>query len=382
MSGPLAGIRVVEFAGLGPTPFAAMMLADLGAEVLRIEKLGAPPASPGDRKFDFLNRGRPSIALDLKSHDGIALARDLVAKADVLLEGYRPGVMERLGLGPDALLGAHPRLVYARMTGWGQEGPLARKAGHDINYIAMTGGLYMMGEADRPPTPPVNIYGDFGGGSMFVITGILAALLERATSGRGQVIDAAMIDGASMLLTQIFSWKAMGVWTAGRSTNLLDGAAYFYRCYETADEGYIAVGALEQNFHDELVRGLGMDPAEFPDRLDPTCWPERARRFAAMFRTRSRDAWVETFAPYDACVTPVLTPEEAVTHPVNASRNAHIIGPLGVQPSPAPRLSRTPASIGASPGEAGEGGVQALGHWGISTERIDALEKAAVLHAA
>jgi alpha-methylacyl-CoA racemase len=381
MTGPLAGIRVIEFAGLGPTPFAAMMLADFGAQVLRIEKLGAPPVSPGDRKFDFLNRGRPSIALDLKSPDGIALARALLASADVLLEGYRPGVMERLGLGPDPLMTEHPRLVYARMTGWGQEGPLALKAGHDINYIAMTGGLYMIGEADRPPPPPVNLFGDFGGGSMFVITGILTALIERAMSGRGQIVDAAMTDGAAMLLTQIFAWQAMGFWTPGRATNLLDGAAYFYRCYETLDGGYVAVGALEPQFHDEMIRGLGLDPADFPDQLDRSLWPARAQIVAALFLTRTRDAWVEAFAPYDACVTPVLTMDEAIVHPANACRQAHVTRASGTQPSPAPRLSRTPAVIGAEPGMPAEGGADALHMWGIESDIVTRLTGAGILQA-
>ncbi len=381
MNGPLSGIRVVEFAGLGPTPFAAMMLADFGADVLRIEKLGAPQVSPGDRMNDFLNRGRPSIALDLKAADGIGLARELVGRADVLLEGYRPGVMERLGLGPDVLTEMHPGLIYARMTGWGQVGPLARKAGHDINYVAMTGGLHIIGAADRPPPPPANVFGDFGGGSMFVVTGILTALIERGRSGRGQVVDAAMTDGAAMLLTQIFAWKAMGFWTPGRAVNLLDGAAYFYRCYETLDGGYIAVGALEPQFHDALIRGLGLDPASFPDQLDRSLWPDRAARIATIFRTRSRNEWVEAFIPYDACVTPVLTLDEAIAHPANAVRDAHHQNAAGVQPSPAPRLSRTPAAIGSLPGISGDGGRAALAEWGVTRERVSALATADILRA-
>ncbi len=381
MSGPLTGIRIVEFAGLGPTPFAAMMLADFGADVLRIEKLGAPAVSPGDRSFDFLNRGRPSIALDLKAPEGIALARDLIGRADVLIEGYRPGVMERLGLGPETLTDAHPGLIYARMTGWGQDGPLARKAGHDINYVAMTGGLYIIGDADRPPPPPANVFGDFGGGSMFVVTGIMAALIERARSGLGQIVDAAMTDGAAMLLTQIFAWKSMGVWSAGRSSNLLDGAAYFYRCYETADGRYIAVGALEPQFHAALLQGLGLDPDAFSDYLEPSCWPARAALLANIFRTRSRDDWVAAFVPYDACVTPVLTLDEAIVHPANVARDAHRSSVAGVQPSPAPRLSRTPAAIGTPPGASGEGGAAALIEWGISAEQARALQEASVLRA-
>jgi alpha-methylacyl-CoA racemase len=372
-SRPLAETRVVEFAGLGPTPFAGMLLADLGAEVVRIERAGSPAASPGDPAFDTLRRGRPGIVLDLKTAAGRDAARELAAHADVLLEGFRPGVMERLELGPAELLAADPRLIYARMTGWGQTGPLATKAGHDINYLALTGGLHMMGPPDRPPFPPINFVGDYGGGGMVVVCGILAALLARAQTGRGQVIDAAMVDGSSLLMTQMFAWTAMGAWRPVRGANLLDGGAYFYRCYEAADGGYLAVGALEPQFHDALLRGLGLDPADFPDQLDPAHWPERADALAAIFRTAPRDDWVACFAPYDACVTPVLTLAEAVTHPANVARGVHLPAPGGVQPAFAPRLSDTPAHVGTVPDASPDAAADRLVAWGVDPARARAL---------
>ncbi len=370
-AGPLSGIRIVEFAGLGPTPFAAMLLADYGADVLRIDRKGHAALSPGDGRQDFLNRSRASIALDIKSADGFALARQLIGKADVLLEGYRPGVMERLQLGPNEASALNSRLIYARMTGWGQSGPLAHKAGHDINYVALTGGLHMMGSADTPPPVPLNVVGDFGGGGMLVVSGILAALVERQSSGRGQIVDAAMIDGAALLLTQLYAWKAMGFWSPERATNLLDGGAYFYRCYETAD-GYVAVGAIEPQFHAALITGLGLNLEDFADHMNRALWRERARTLEALFKTRTRDEWITIFEPFDACVTPVLTQDEAVRHPANASRSV-FTGANRAQPNPAPRFSRTPAQIRSAPTLPGEGGYAALKTWGIPEVEINAL---------
>ena len=375
-SRPLRGIRLVEFAGLGPTPFAAMMLADMGAEIIRIERAWPPRDLPGDPGFDFLRRGRPAIVVDLKSPEGRAHAIELIGAADILLEGYRPGVMERLGLGPDAMTALRPQLIYARMTGWGQHGPLAHRAGHDINYLAMTGGLEMIGDADRAPPPPINFLGDYGGGAMFVVAGILAALIERHSSGKGQVVDAAMIDGTSMLMTQIFAWSAMGAWRPERGSNLLDGGAYFYRCYETSDGRYIAVGALEPQFHDALLTGLGLDPADFPDRTNSVHWAERGARLAAIFRTATRDEWIERLSPYDACVSPVLSAAEAVTHPANTARNVHEVTPLGVQPAPAPRLSRTPFQLSEMPGEPGPEARPRLLEWGFSPDLVDRIVSA------
>ncbi len=378
-TGPLSGIRVVEFAGLGPTPFAAMLLADYGADVLRIDRKGQPALSPGDGRQDFLNRSRSSVALDIKSADGLALARQLIGKADVLLEGYRPGVMERLQLGPDEAFTLNPRLIYARMTGWGQTGPLAQKAGHDINYVALTGGLHMMGSADAPPPVPLNVVGDFGGGGMLVVSGILAALVERQSSGRGQIVDAAMIDGAALLLTQLYAWKAMGFWSPERAANLLDGGAYFYRCYETA-EGYVAVGAIEPQFHAALIAGLDLDLANFSDHMNRALWPERTRTLETLFKTRTRDEWVSVFEPFDACVTPVLTQDEAVRHPANTDRSV-FTGRDRAQPNPAPRFSRTPAQIGSAPTLPGQGGHTALQAWGISEMEIGALVSRDIIRA-
>ena len=374
MSGPLKGIRVIEFAGLGPTPFAAMMLADMGADVLRIDRLDADAFGGGDERYNLLNRSRPSIALDLKRPEGLEFAAELILGADVLLEGFRPGTMERLGLGPGPLLEANPRLIYARMTGWGQTGTLVNEAGHDINYLALSGALYLIGPHDGPPVPPINLVANFGGGGMLMAVGVLGAIIERSTSGQGQVVDAAMVDGASLLTTQVFAWQKMDRWTHGRGGNLLDGSAYFYRCYRTAGGQFIAVGALEPQFHYNFVRGAGFDPADFGDHLDPTHWAERIARLEPVFRSRSRDEWVEAYAGQDACVTPVLSPEEAVTYRANADRQVHVEVDGTIQPAPAPRFSRTPSSISRPPARPGEGGAERLRAWGITDARIGQLE--------
>ena len=352
-SGPLRQIRIVEFAGIGPTPFAAMMLADMGADVIRIDRTGGAEVSPGDPTLDVLNRGRRSIALDLKIADDAAVANALCARADVVLEGFRPGVMERLGFGPRELRASNPRLIYARMTGWGQDGPLADKAGHDINYIAMSGALSLVGEAGQPPLPPINFFADFGGGATFVVTGILAALVERGESGEGQVIDAAMIDGSALLTAQVHAWRAMGFWSDRRSDNILDGAAYFYRCYECADGKYLAVGAIEPQFHAAFIGGLDLPLDEFGDHFDRAHWADRAARIAAVIATRTRDQWVDRFEALDACVSPVLSIAEAIDHPANRARE--MFGEIaGVeQPMPAPRFDRTPAAIHSGPSAIG-----------------------------
>jgi len=378
-SGALRAIRVLEFTGLGPTPFAAMMLADHGAQVLRVERIGAVSPAGGDERFNHLHRNRAAVAIDLKSPDGLAMARQLAARADVLIEGYRPGTMERLGLGPDDLTPANPGLVYARMTGWGQDGPLARTAGHDINYLAMTGALYLMNPGGDVPVPPINLVANFGGGGMAMVAGILAALVERAGSGLGQVIDAAMVDGASLLMTQVFAWTQMGIWREGRGGNLLDGSAYFYRCYRAACGGWIAVGALEPQFHDLFLSGLGLDPAAYPDHLDPAHWAARADRIAAIIARHPRDIWVARFADSDACVTPVLSPAEAAAHPANRARAMHGGNADAPQPVPAPRLSRTPASLHRAATLPGEGGAAALADWGIDAGRVTQLRDNQVL---
>ncbi|MFN4221147.1 MAG: CaiB/BaiF CoA transferase family protein [Novosphingobium meiothermophilum] len=377
--GPLAGIRVLELAGLGPTPFGAMVLADFGAQVVRVERLDHTSVAGGDERYNYLNRNRRAIALDLKAEQGLAFARKLASHADVLIEGFRPGTMERLGLGPADLMEDNPRLIYARMTGWGQTGPLAQAAGHDINYLAMTGALYLIGQPDRPPQPPLNLVGNFGGGGMTMVAGILAALVERGTSGRGQVIDAAMIDGASLLMTQVFAWSRMGIWRQGRGGNLLDGSAYFYRCYETADGRHIAVGALEPQFHALFVKTIGLDPSDYADHLNPAHWEERGATVAAIIRTRTRDEWIAAFQGIDACVSPVLSPQEALSHPANIERGVHVGPDDARQPAPAPRLSRTPGALQAMPSLPGEGGMAALEQWELESAEIDALASAGLL---
>lgn len=373
MSGPLTGVRIVEFAGLGPTPFACMMLADMGAEILRIDRLGVDNFGGGDERHNYLNRSRASIALDLKDPADVALVRYLTERTDVLIEGFRPGAMERLGLGPDLLMKASPRLIYARMTGWGQTGPQAHKAGHDINYLSMTGALYLMGPFDGPPVPPINLVANFGAGGMLMVTGVLAALVERQTSGRGQLVDAAMIDGSSQLITQIYSWERMERWRPGRGDNLLDGSAYFYRCYECSDGEFIAVGALEPQFHANFLTGLGLDPADFGDHLDPSNWVERADIVAAIVRRRSRAEWLDTYAALDACVTPVLSPAEATRDAANVARHVHVAVEGAIQPAPAPRFSRTPSAIASAPPLPGERGGERLRDWGFDTALIDRL---------
>ena len=364
--GPLAGVRIVEFEGLGPTPFAAMMLADLGADVVRIDRPTSSGPQAGDPRLDALARSRRSIALDLKTPDDRDTALALVASADALIEGNRPGVMERLGLGPADCAAVNTSLVYARMTGWGQDGPLAAKAGHDINYIAQAGALHPIGAADAPPRPPLNLVGDFGGGALFAVVGIVAALLERASSGAGQIVDAAMVDGAALLTTQLHAWRAMGFWNERRDDNLLDGAAYFYRCYETADGGYLAVGAIEPQFHHALLTGLGLDPRDFPDQLDRRHWPDRSRALATLIASRTRDDWMGAFAGLDACVSAVLTPAEAVTDGANTARAVFVDVAGHAQPAPAPRFSRTPCAMPTVPDARGGSRASILDAWGVS----------------
>ncbi|MGA1798616.1 CaiB/BaiF CoA-transferase family protein [Sphingomonas sp. 4RDLI-65] len=344
IGGPLAGVRVVEFDAIGPVPLAAMILADFGCDIVRIGRAGRPPSPSADGPI--LGRGRRSISLDLKTQPDRDTALAIVARADVVLEGNRPGVMERLGLGPDACLAANPKLVYGRMTGWGQTGPLAQTAGHDINYIALTGVLHAIGGADRP-VPPLNLVGDYGGGTMLLALGVVAALVSARTTGRGQVVDAAMTDGSALLMTMFYTMHAAGLWRDAREANLLDGGAPFYRTYACADGGHVAVGAIEPAFFAALLAGLGLDAAGI-DQGDRSAWPDLASRFAARFAERSRDDWADVFAGTDACVTPVLSLAEAPDHAHNRAR-ATFAAPSGpMQPMPAPRFSVTPATVTAS----------------------------------
>lgn len=343
--GPLSGLKVVEFAGIGPAPFVAMVLADLGAEVLRIDRLGTAGRDPAD----ITGRGRAaSLEVDLKDAATVARLRGLVAGADAIVEGFRPGVMERLGLGPDVLLGDNPRLVYTRITGWGQSGPLADRAGHDINYIALSGSLHAIGGADAP-VAPLNLVGDFGGGAMLALVGMLAALFERSISGRGQVVDAAMTDGSALLMAFIYGMKAQGKWADSRGANILDGAAPFYTTYACRDGRHIAVGPIERQFYGKFIEVLGCDDGRLASQSDPAAWPEQKRILAEMFRTRDRDDWVVAFDGVDACVAPVLTMEEAPNHPHNQHRGTFVTYDGVVQPAPAPRFDRTPGALGRNP---------------------------------
>ncbi|MEW1952729.1 CaiB/BaiF CoA-transferase family protein [Terrabacter sp. NPDC080008] len=369
--GPLAGVRVVELAGIGPAPFAAMLLADLGADVIRIDRPGegALPV-PLQPERDLLRRGRPSVSLDLKHPDGLATALALVERAEVLVEGYRPGVAERLGLGPDECLARNPRLVYGRMTGWGQDGPLAHAAGHDIGYVAITGALHAIGRAGGPPQVPVNLVGDFGGGALYLVVGVLAALLEARGSGCGQVVDAAIVDGTAHLSSLVVGLASAGLWSDRRGTNLLDTGAPFYDVYETSDGGWMAVGPLEPAFYAELLRLLELTDVA-PDRLDPRQWPALRSLLAQAFARRTRDEWTAVFEGTDACVEPVLSYAEAPGHPHLAARGTYLEHHGTVQPAPAPRFSRTPASLGAPPSVPGADTRAALTAWGI--DDVDAL---------
>lgn len=377
-AGPLAGLRVLEMAGTAPAPFACMMLADQGAEVLRIDR--ADKVRPGrSAPLDPLARGRRSVAVDIKTPEGVALVKRLAAQADVLVEGFRPGVMERSGLGPDDLLAVNPRLIFGRMTGFGQEGPLAPRAGHDINYIAVAGALEPMGRRGERPMVPLNVVGDFGGGGMLLAFGIMTALHERNVSGRGQVVDTAMVDGAALLTAFVHGLNAEGNWSAERGTNLLDGGAPFYDTYETADGRFMAVGALETRFYVHLLEGLGLDPADLPDRMKRRTWPELRERFEAAFKERTRDEWSEVFADLDACVSPVLAPSEVAASAHAQARNGFIsVGGVS-QPAPAPRFSRTPAVMPTAPRCPGEDTEEALLDWGVTAAEICRLEQSGVI---
>jgi alpha-methylacyl-CoA racemase len=363
VTGPLSGLKVVELAGIGPGPYAAMLLADMGAEVVRVERPGRQGSSVPPEQ-DVLRRNRRSVVLDLRDPRGVRAVLQLVAQADVLLEGFRPGVTERLGLGPEDCWAANPRLVYGRMTGWGQEGPLAAAAGHDIGYIAVTGALHAMGRADGPPIPPVNLVGDFGGGSMFLVTGVLAACWEAARSGRGQVVDAAIVDGASSLTGLLHGMMATGLWRDRRGANMLDGGMPWYDTYATSDGQWMAVGALEPQFYDELVRLLELDPA-VADRSDPARWPGIRSALEAAFASRTRDEWAEVFEGTDACVAPVLSLREAADHPHLAKRETFVEVGGVVQPAPAPRFSRTSSALPDAPPAIGQDTRDILTAWGV-----------------
>ncbi|MFG2507412.1 CaiB/BaiF CoA transferase family protein [Streptomyces rubiginosohelvolus] len=361
--GPLTGVRVVELAGIGPGPFAAMLLADLGADVVRVDRPGG--AGLGiDPAHDLTNRNKRSVVLDLKSDEGPARVLDLVERADILVEGYRPGVAERLGVGPDACLARNPKLVYGRMTGWGQDGPLADRAGHDIAYIALTGTLSMIGRPDEPPTVPANLVGDYAGGSLYLVVGVLAALQHARAHGEGQVVDAAIVDGAAHLATMIHGMLAAGSWQDRRGANLLDGGCPFYGTYATSDGGHMAVGPLEGRFYAEFARLLGIADA-FPDRWDLARWDELRAAVTERFLTRTRAEWTEVFAGTDACVAPVLSLGEAPHHPHLAARSTFVEHGGRTQPAPAPRFSATPVSVRTGPALPGADTEAVAADWDV-----------------
>ena len=380
MSGPLEGVRIIELAGLGPAPFAGMMLADAGADIIRIDRSARATYPPNtEPHVDLMNRGRRSVAVDLKHPEGVALVLRLVEEADGLMEGFRPGVAERLGLGPDVCLERNPALVYGRMTGWGQDGPMASAAGHDIDYIALAGALEPMNRAGQVPFPPLNLVGDFGGGGMMLAFGMCAAIISARTTGAGQVIDAAMVDGAAALMTMTYTLMSSGIWKEERGTNLLDTGAHFYEVYETSDGGYFAIGAIEPQFYAELLRRLGLEGEELPDQMDREAWPAMKERFSALFAGKTRKEWEVIFEGSDACAAPVLSPLEAPHHPHIAARGTFTEVAGVVQPAPAPRFGGTPGSIRNPPPNPGQHGDEALTDWGLDASEVATLRESGAI---
>jgi alpha-methylacyl-CoA racemase len=373
--GPLQGLRVVELEGLGPAPFCGMLLADMGAEVVSIARRSAQ----APRTAQVSERGKRTVALNLKAPEGVEAVLRLCERADVLIEGFRPGVMERLGLGPEACLARNPRLVYGRMTGWGQTGPLAEVAGHDINYISLSGALHAIGRAGERPVPPLNLVGDFGGGGMFLAFGVMCAVFEARRSGAGQVVDASMVEGSATLMHMMHAMRAQGFWKDERGVNLLDGAAHFYDTYETADGKFVSVGSIEPQFYRLLVERAGLDPKEFAPQLDPGSWPRLKARLAEVIRGRTRDEWTAVFEGTDACVAPVLSMSEAPLHPQNRARGSFVEIEGVSQAAPAPRFSRTAASVPHAPRPTGSDTADVLLEAGYDDAQIEALRKGGVL---
>ena len=376
-SGPLAGVTVLELGGIGPLPLLAMLFADLGARIIRVDPVGPSYGSITANLWIF--RGHESLTLDLRRDEGRAVLMRLVDRADILVEGYRAGVAERLGVGPDECLARNPRLIYGRMTGWGSTGPLADKGGHDLNYIAITGALQAMGQEGTPPPVPLNLVGDFGGGAMMLVMGVLAALHERQRSGRGQVVESAMSDGALALMALFYAMRDAGHWDDARGANQIQGGAPFYRCYETRDGGYLAVGAVENKFYADLIDGLGLDPTLVATQNDTSKWPELHPVFDAAFRARTRAEWEAVFATRDACVTPVLSMEEAPQYPHNAERDCFVDADGHLQVAPPVRFGRTPASVGRPAPSAGDDNDRILAELGFDTTEIDRLRVANVI---
>ena len=374
MSGPLAGVRVIEFAGIGPAPFCGMLFADMGADVVRVDRVQQVELGQGiDPKFDFFGRGKRSLGIDLKRPLHLETALRLVERADVLIEGYRPGVLERLGLGPDVCRSRNPRLVYGRVTGWGQSGPLAQAAGHDINYIALTGALHAIGRAGQAPVPPLALLGDLAGGAMFLAFGILCALHEASISGQGQVVDTAITDCVSVLMGPFYGRLAADLWHDRRGANVLDAGAPWYDSYETRDGKYVSIGPIEERFYAQLVHKMGLDPAALPDRHDRSSWPLLRETFALAFKSRTRDEWCTLLEGGDACFAPVLSLSEAPSHRHNVARRSFVDLHGYLQPAPGPRLSRTPGAVARPAPRTGEGGAGALADWGLGASDIEAL---------
>ena len=372
--GVLSGYRVIELAGIGPGPMCAMLLSDMGADVLRIDRV-AGSSRAMETKYDLLNRGRRSVAFDLKRPEATEAVLRLVEKADALIEGFRPGVTERLGIGPDDCLRRNPRLIYGRMTGWGQEGPLAHAAGHDINYIALSGALHSFGRRGEAPVPPLNMVGDFGGGALYLALGVVAGLLETQKSGKGQVVDAAMVDGAASLMTAIYGMHGSGFWTNERGDNILDTGAHYYEVYETKDGKYVAIGSIEAKFYEELLRLSGLKGEDLPHQNDRSSWPAMKDRLKTLFRARTREEWCKIMEGSDVCFAPVLNMDEAPRHPHNRHRGTFVEQGGLTQPAPAPRFSRTPSAIARPPARPGEHTDQALRDWGFAEPDLERLRQ-------
>ncbi len=374
-SGPLVGYKIIELAGIGPNPMCAMLLADMGAEVIRVDRLVDPGLGiPMDPKFSFLDRSRRSISVDLKSPAGVEVVLKLIEQSDALIEGFRAGVTERLGLGPDVCLARNPKLVYGRVTGWGQEGPLAKVAGHDINYISLAGAGHAIGPADAPPPPPLNLIGDFGGGGAYLAIGVLAALLEAQKSGNGQVVDAAMVDGVGSLMTAVYGMHAAGIVTDERGTNILDGGAHFYDAYETSDGRYISIASIESKFYDELLELTGFEDADHAGHRDKSQWPKLSEKMAALIKTKTRDQWCDILGDSDICFAPVLSMSEAPDHPHNVARDSFVKVDGVTHPAPAPRFSRTPSKIQKGASKPGADTQAVLADWGFASDQISDLQ--------
>jgi alpha-methylacyl-CoA racemase len=375
--GPLEGVKIVELAGIGPGPFCCMLLADMGAEVVRVDRAVNVGKSRGDEhRYDLRNRGRRNIAVDLKTAEGVATVLRMIDRADAVIEGFRPGVMERLGLGPDLCLKRNSKLVYGRMTGWGQDGPIAHTAGHDINYIALAGVLHTIGNAGGPPVPPLNLVGDYGGGALYLAMGVLAGIIGARSSGKGQVIDCSMVEGSASLATMVFGALAAGSWIERRGENRTDGGAHFYTVYETKDGEHVAIGSIEPQFYAQLLEHTGVDPTSIPPQLDRDRWPETKAIFAKVFKTRTRAEWTMIMQQTDICFAPVLRPSEALHEPHNVARQSFVDVDGIPQPAPAPRFLGTPTRVSRPPARAGEHTAEVLKDWGFSAAEIDGLFRA------